>query len=182
MACPYDVVVRLCDSITVIVRCVVLSVVCVRCVCVVCGVVWCCTPLCVVVGWCVLLCSSCVFQILDADGSDLSDDFLSYDGDVMLYVSKDLQAANTENQTAMNAFAKASAASSQLMSVLPSPFGDRRRSPPTNAGENDGHREDVLVAAVEPLPGADLGGFGNTPPVWLTEQRGQRRWPVSCYP
>ena len=50
------------------------------------------------------------FQILDADGSDLSDDLLSYDGDVMLYVSKDLEAANTENQTAMNAFAKASAA------------------------------------------------------------------------
>ena len=41
-------------------------------------------------------------------------------------------------------------------SLLPLPFRDRRGVPPTDACENDGHREDVLAAAVEPLPGANL--------------------------
>ena len=35
------------------------------------------------------------FQIIDHLGDDRADEFLNYDGNVLLYVSKDLENANT---------------------------------------------------------------------------------------
>lgn len=54
------------------------------------------------------------FQIVDAAGEDLTDDFLNREGNVMLYVSKDLDKANTDQQSAMNDFAKNAAAAGWL--------------------------------------------------------------------
>ena len=45
------------------------------------------------------------FQIVDADGNDLTEDFLNHQGNIMFYVSKDLDNASTDNQRAMNEFA-----------------------------------------------------------------------------
>jgi peroxiredoxin len=50
------------------------------------------------------------FQVVDADGEDLTDDVLKREGNVMLYVSKDLDKANTSRQSAMNEFANKAAA------------------------------------------------------------------------
>lgn len=47
------------------------------------------------------------FQIIDHLGDDRADEFLNYDGNVLLYVSKDLENANTQNQAEMNALANA---------------------------------------------------------------------------
>ena len=47
------------------------------------------------------------FQIIDHFGDDRADEFLNYDGNVLLYVSKDLENANTQNQAEMNALANA---------------------------------------------------------------------------
>jgi hypothetical protein len=47
------------------------------------------------------------FQINDHLGDDRADEFLNYDGNVLLYVSKDLENANTQNQAEMNALASA---------------------------------------------------------------------------
>jgi peroxiredoxin len=45
------------------------------------------------------------FQIVDADGTDMTEDVLNRQGNIMLYVSKDLDNAGTDNQQAMNEFA-----------------------------------------------------------------------------
>lgn len=50
------------------------------------------------------------FQIIDNLGYDRTDEFLNYDGNVLLYVSKDLEQANTSNQAEMNALANAAGA------------------------------------------------------------------------
>jgi uncharacterized membrane protein YphA (DoxX/SURF4 family) len=47
------------------------------------------------------------FQIIDKLGDDRADEFLNYDGNVLLFVSKDLENANTSKQAEMNALANA---------------------------------------------------------------------------
>ena len=46
------------------------------------------------------------FQIIDADGLDWTEEVLTHEGNVMLYVSKDLELASTDEQSAMNDFAR----------------------------------------------------------------------------
>ena len=47
------------------------------------------------------------FQILDSFGDDRADEFLNYDGNVLLFVSKDLENADTSKQQDMNSLADA---------------------------------------------------------------------------
>ena len=47
------------------------------------------------------------FQILDSFGDDRADEFLNYDGNVLLFVSKDLENADTSKQRDMNSLADA---------------------------------------------------------------------------
>lgn len=47
------------------------------------------------------------FQVIDNLGDDRADEFLNYDGNVLIFVSKDLDQANTSKQAEMNALANA---------------------------------------------------------------------------
>jgi uncharacterized membrane protein YphA (DoxX/SURF4 family) len=67
------------------------------------------------------------FQIIDNLGDDRADEFLNYPGDVLLFVSKDLEEANTSNQAAMNALANAAGEAGWMnIGLTNAPFEENR--------------------------------------------------------
>jgi hypothetical protein len=67
------------------------------------------------------------FQIIDNLGDDRADEFLNYPGDVLLFVSKDLEEANTSNQAVMNTLANAAGEAGWMnIGLTNAPFEENR--------------------------------------------------------
>lgn len=67
------------------------------------------------------------FQIIDSLGEDRADEFLNYQGNVLLFVSKDLENANTSKQGDMNELSKMAAEAGWMsMGLTNAPWDENR--------------------------------------------------------